>query len=317
MRSSAHHFFVSGDEPSWELYGTFLEVMRGGSLSAAARALRLAQPTVRRRIEQLERSLGTVLFTRAQNGLVPTDAALAMLPHAEAMAATAKALARSVSAPAGAERGTVRVTTSEIVGVEVMPPVLEALREAHPRIQIELVLSNRTQDLLRRDADVAVRMVAPTQAALVARKVGVVGLGLFATESYLAKHPPPRSPAQLREHALVGADRERRIIDALAAAGIPTTPGDYALRTDSDLAQLAAVRAGVGIGVCQLPIAARSPELRRVLPELAFELEVWVVTHEDLRGVRRVAIVFDHLVDHLRAYLTGALPRSPRRRTRR
>ncbi len=294
---------MSDGGPSWELYGTFLAVMRTGSLSAAARALNVAQPTVRRRVEELERALGVVLFTRAQNGLVPTDLALATLPYAESMAATAEALARSVSGPADAEHGTVRVTTSEVVGAEVMPAILTALRATHPGIQVELVLSNKNQDLLRRDADVAVRMVAPTQSALVAKRIGAVGIGLFAADAYLATHPPPSRPSDLRQHALIGNDRERGLADALAAVGVPTTPRDYVLRTDSDLAQLAAVRAGLGIGVCQLPLAARPPVLTRVLPELAFHLDVWVVTHEDLRGVRRVRVVFDHLAEHLAAYL--------------
>jgi DNA-binding transcriptional LysR family regulator len=291
---------MSTGEPSWALYETFLEVMRTGSLSAASRTLRVAQPTVRRRIEELEQSLGSVLFTRARNGLVPTDLAQATLPYAESMAATAKALARAVSAPAGEGRGTVRLTTSEIVGAEVMPPILATLARAHPKIQIELALSNRAQDLLRRDADVAVRMFAPTQSALVAKRVGTVQVGLFASESYAASQPLPTKLSQLREHTLVGADREPGMIDALAAAGLETTARDYALRTDSDLAQLAAVRAGLGIGACQLPLAKG---LRRVLPSLAFPLEVWVVTHEDLRSVRRVRVVFDHLVLAFATYL--------------
>lgn len=297
---------MSTSEPSWDLYGAFLAVMRGGSLSAASRELKIAQPTVRRQIEALEESLGVVLFTRAPNGLVPTEVALATLPYAESMAATAKALVRSVSGPAHAERGTVRVTTSEVVGAEVMPPILAALSRAHPHVQIELALSNRNQDLLRRDADVAVRMVAPTQAALVARHAATVPLGLFASEAYLATRPPPKRLGELaRDHVLIGSDRERGIIDALAAAGLETTPRSYGLRTDSDLAQLAAIRAGVGIGVCQLALAGRSPGLRRVLPALAFRLEAWVVMHEDLRQVRRVRVVFDHLVEHLAAAYTA------------
>ncbi len=304
---------MSDHAPSWALYETFLEVMRGGSLSAASRALQVAQPTVRRRIEELESALGAVLFTRAQNGLMPTEAARATLPYAESMAATSKALARAVSAPADAERGTVRLTTSEIVGAEVMPPILAALAAAHSKIQIELVLTNRTQDLLRRDADVAVRMIAPTQTSLLARRIGEVEIGLFASESYTASHGLPSKLAELREHALIGGDRERGVIEALAAAGLPTTARDYVVRTDSDLAQLAAVRAGVGIGACQLPIAERSA-LKRVLPSLTFRLEVWVVTHEDLRSVRRVRIVFDHLVAHLAAYLGQPSRGRPRSR---
>jgi DNA-binding transcriptional LysR family regulator len=277
--------------------------MRTGSLSAAARALDVAQPTVRRQIEQLESQLGVVLFTRAPNGLVPTELALATMPYAESIAASARALVRAVSSPTDADRGTVRVTCSEIVGAEVLPPMLTALLVAHPRLQIELVATNRTEDLLRRDADVAVRMAEPTQTGLVRRCAGRVELGLFATEAYLAVHAAPKSPAGLvPDHALIGADRSRALIEAVAAAGLSTTPRDYAFRSDSDVAQLAAVRAGLGIGVCQVPLSLRPVPLVRVLPDLGFHLDAWVVMHEDLSAVSRIRIVFEHLVAQLGAY---------------
>lgn len=295
---------MSDADPSWALHETFLAVMHGGSLSAAARSLGVAQPTVRRRIEALEDALGAVLFTRSQNGLLPTAASAAMLPHAETMAATARALARSVSGPTDAERGTVRLSTSHVVGLEVLPPMLRSLRQAKPRIQVELALSNTNADLLRRDADVAVRMAAPTQAALVARRVGDVPLGLFASESYVATEGTPMTLSDLTEHALVGADRNRAFLEGQAAGGLPTRPSQYTLRTDHDEVHLAAIRAGVGIGVCQVPLALRAPKLVRVLPEVAFSLSVWVVMHEDLRGVRRVRAVFDHLVVELGRYLS-------------
>jgi DNA-binding transcriptional LysR family regulator len=197
---------------SWDLLGAFLAVMRTGSLSAASRALGVAQPTVRRQIENLEAVLGVVLFTRSQAGLVATETAVATLPYAESMASAAEAFVRSVSAPSDAEHGTVRVTCSEVVGVAVLPPILADLGRAHPRLQIELSLSNANEDLLRRDADVAVRMAQPTQNALVAKRAGTVQLGVFATEAYLADHPAPRSIADLRGHALIGKDRTSRSV---------------------------------------------------------------------------------------------------------
>ncbi len=296
---------MSDPDPSWELYGTFLSVLETGSLSAAARALQVAQPTVRRRLEALEASLGAVLFTRAPNGLTPTEAALSTRPHAEAMAASAKAMARALSGPLEADVGTVRVTTSEVIGAEVLPRLLAPWLPKHPRLQLELVLSNRTQDLLRRDADVAVRMVAPTQAALVAKKVGAIPVGLFAHRDYLAKHAAPKKPAELLDHRLIGADRFGAQLEALKAMGLAATLKDFAWRTDNDLAQLAALRAGLGIGVCQVPLAALDGSLVRVLPAVQFPLETWVVMHEDLRRVQRVRLVFEQLVDGLQRYLAG------------
>lgn len=295
-------------EPSWELFAAFLAVMQHGSLSAAARAMQLAQPTVRRQIEALEAQLGVVLFTRAPNGLVPTELARATLPHAEAVAASTRALLRAVSAPAEEERGVVRLAASEIVGIEVLPVMLARLNERHPGLCVELVLSNRNEDLLRRDADLAVRMMRPTQVGLLARRAARIELGLYASEAHLARRGAPRTLAELTsgEPRLVGGDRARGLAEALAAAGLPTKPSDYVLRSDNDAAQLAAVRAGLGIGVCQAPLAARAPEgapgLRRVLPALRFALEAFVVMHEDLRRVRRVRLVFDHLVAELGRY---------------
>jgi DNA-binding transcriptional LysR family regulator len=305
---------------SWDLVGAFLAVMRTGSLSGAARALGVAQPTVRRQIEELEEALGVVLFTRSPTGLLATEAAHGTLPYAESMAGVAEALVRSVSAPDAAEEGTVRVTCSEIIGVEVLPPMIAELRRAHPRLQIELSPTNASEDLLRRDADVAVRMVQPTQGALVARRVGTVEVGLFASEAYLAAHPAPRTSAELLGgHALIGRDRDASFFQAFAEAGVPLRRQDCALRTDSDAAQVASIRAGVGIGVCQVALAARSPGLRRVLPEVGFGLPVWVVTHEDLRSSQRVSIVFEHLVASLAAYARPAVDPddAPSRRGRR
>ena len=254
----------------WELLGAFLAVMRTGNLSGASRALGVAQPTVRRQIERLEEVLGAVLFTRSQTGLAPTETAITTLPYAESMASVAEALVRSASAPAGAEQGTVRVTCSEVVGVEVLPPILAELRRAHPQLQIELSLSNANEDLLRRDADVAVRMAQPTQSALVAKRAGTVKHGLFASAAYLADHAVPRVAADLlRGQALVGRDRNTTtFLEALAAAGLSLKRKDFALRTDSDVAYLAAMRAGLGTGICQVPLAAGPPRLERVLPKL-------------------------------------------------
>jgi DNA-binding transcriptional LysR family regulator len=155
---------------------------------------------------------------------------------------------------------------------------------------------------VRRDADLAIRMVRPTQVGLVTRHIGAITVGLFATKAYLAAHEPPTKLSELRDHALIGGDRDRSIVDVLAHAGLETRSSDYALRSDNQLAQLAAVRAGIGIGPVQVPLAARDPALRRVLPKFALPLDTWVVMHEDLRGARRVRTVFDHVVAGLLVY---------------
>jgi DNA-binding transcriptional LysR family regulator len=198
----------------------------------------------------------------------------------------------------------VRLTGSDIVGAEVLPPVVAEFREAWPRIDIELVLSNRLEDLLRRDADIAVRMTRPTQDALLARRVGRVAVSMYGHRSYLQKHGEPRSIAELMSHTLIGYDRTPTRIEGVKDLDIEVTRDLFALRTDSELAQLALLRAGAGLGACQRRIAERDPNLVAILEgQFALSMEVWVVMHEDLKADRRMRALFDHLVCSLKAYV--------------
>ncbi len=296
--------------PAWELCRSFLAVAREGSLSAAARALGQTQPTIGRHVAELEAQLGgLVLFTRSPRGLRPTEAALELLPHAEAMAAAAAALVRAASGEREAERGTVRITASEMIGGEVLPPILADFRERHPRIAVELVLSNRTEDLLRREADIAVRMVRPTQGALLAQSLGDITLGLHAHPRYLAAHGAPEDLAALERCSLVGFDAETPIVRSIGqAVGASLNREMFAFRADSDLAQYAALRAGFGVGICQNGLGRRDG-LVAVLPEaLSFDLPMWLVMHEDLRGSRRMRLMFDHLARALAVYIRTSGP---------
>lgn len=298
---------MSSEGPEWELYRSFLAVARQGSLSGAARLLSSTQPTVGRHVEALERALGVPLFVRSPQGLAPTAAALDLVPHAEAMAAAADALLRAASGEATAARGTVRVTASEIVGVEVLPPLLALFRQTHPAIVLELALSNRTEDLLRRDADIAVRMLRPTQDALVARRIGTVPIGLYAHRRYVEANGIPRAVEELARHPMIGFDRDAISMRSVGGPALTLTREAFAFRCDSDVAQLAALRAGLGIGGCQLALAADEPDLVPVLADsLRFELEMWLCMHEDLRASRRVRLLFDHLAETLGAYVARA-----------
>jgi DNA-binding transcriptional LysR family regulator len=297
---------MSKREPGWELLRTFLAVVRDGSLSGAARKLGLTQPTVGRHIDALEADLGLSLFTRSPRGLLATPAALELVPHAEAMAVASAALGRAASGEAGTERGAVRVTASEIMGCEVLPTILASFRHKHPGIVLELALTNRNEDLLRRDADIAVRMVRPTQNALVARRIGKSLINLYAHQSYVKKFGTPQSIAELDKHCLIGFDRDDLAFRSVGPLAKQITRDTFGFRCDSDVAQLAALRAGVGIGGCQANIAKRTPKLLPVLPKVVqFELEVWIGMHEDLRSTHRVRILFDHMATGLAAYVRG------------
>lgn len=288
-------------DPEWDLYRSFRAVLQEGSLSAAARNLGLTQPTLTRHIDALETALGLTLFTRSQRGLIPTEAARELAPYADNLATTVAALRRAVGGQGGAVRGTVRVTASEVVGAEILPPILADLQQHFPDLVVELVLSNRVDNLLRRDADVAVRMVEPQQDALLTRRVGTIGLGLFAHRRYADRHGLPERVEQLNDHRLIGFDQETPLVRAGRRALPFMDHVRFRLKTDSDLAALAAIRCGYGIGICQKGIAARDPDLLPVLPGLldALPLPTWVVMHEDLRSTRRCRAVFDALVTGL------------------
>lgn len=287
--------------PSWDLYRSLLAVLEHGSLSGAGRAIGLSQPTLGRQIAALEGELGVALFTRSPGGLRPTEAALGLKPHAEAMAAAAAALARAAVPDDGAS-GVVRITASELMGGTVLPPIIAELRETHPRLTIELALSNAQDDLLRRDADIAVRMARPTQGALHGRKLGDIEVGLFASPNYVQRHGRPESLEARAGHTIVGFDR----IPPYAArviSDLPISRDLFEVRSDSDLAQLALVQAGAGIGAVQAPLARRMG-LTPVLPgRFGFPMEMWVVMHEDLKTTPRMRLVFDALVEGLSAYL--------------
>jgi DNA-binding transcriptional LysR family regulator len=281
--------------------------MQEGSLSAAARTLRLTQPTAGRHIAELEAALSTgALFTRSARGLQPTEAARALAPHAQAMAASAAAMVRTASAPTDAAAGIVRISASEVIGAEVVPDILAALRTCYPKLSFELLLTNAPSDLLRRDADIAIRMTQPKQQALLAKAIGRIRLGFYAHRDYLTGSAPIRTPADLASHAVIGFDRDAASLRALNAVW-PDLP-EFTLRTDNQLAQIAAVRAGCGIGVLQDPIARRDPALSPVLRDTFIaHLPVWIVMHEDLRSTHRMRIVFDALADGLAAHVRAGV----------
>ncbi|WP_373377794.1 LysR family transcriptional regulator [Cupriavidus nantongensis] len=302
-----------GHNIGWEYYRSFLAVLTEGSLSGAARKLGLTQPTVGRHVCALEAAFAQALFTRTPTGLVPTDAATALQGYAQAMHSTAAALEREAFSQGQGVQGTVRVSASEVVGIEVLPPVLARLRREHPLLRVELVATNRVQDLLQREADLAIRMSPPRQEALVARRIGAVELGLFAHADYVAEQGMPATVAGLAAHALIGFDEETPFLRAAAAKFPAWRREAFALRSDSDLAQLAMLRAGCGIGICQAALAARDPHLLRVLPDaFSFSLDTWVTMHGDLRGSRRCRVVFDALVACMQAHVGSGHARAAR-----
>jgi DNA-binding transcriptional LysR family regulator len=258
---------------------------------------------------ELERDLGTALFIRSQRGLTPTDAARDMARHAQAMSAASSAMMRAASGGVSDTAGIIRITASDIVGAEVLPPLLASFRRTVPGVTIELSLSNRMADLLTGEADIAVRMLRPGQQAIVARHIGDVGLGLYARRSYLETALPLTTPEALfGAHALVGFDRETPVLPGLSQ-NFALSSDMFTFRTDNDLAQLAAIRAGCGIGFIQHGIARRMTELIPVFAsEIGSSLQMWLALHEDLRASQRLRLMMDHLATGLADYVARSQP---------
>ena len=281
----------------WDLIPSFLAALDQGSLSGAARVLRISQPTVGRHITDLESQLGVVLFERTGRGLAATATALQLAQSARAMESGAHHLARTLTATQDPTAGTVRITCSVPVAVHLMPVLLSRMRVDLPDVQVEMVSSNQVSDLLRREADIAVRMVRPEQGSLVAKKIGQVALGAYAHRDYLARHSPLRLPQDLLAHSLIGSDTDTHILRGFAALGFPAERKHFALRTDDFIVQWQAVRAGLGIGFVA-DYMARSDSA--VLPVLQSVLKVpplpmWLAVHREIRTNRRIRAVYDFL----------------------
>jgi len=291
-------------EPDWSLWRSFGAVVEHGSLSAAARALNLSQPTLGRHIEALEQALGTTLFERTLTGFKPTETALRLYEPVEAARhALAEAMVRAEGAVT-ALSGTVRITSSTVMCHYVLPKLLYDLRQAFPQVEIELVPSDSVESLSLREADIAVRMFRPTQLELITRKLGEIHIVAAAHERYLQQRGAPERPEQLFEHDLIGFDRSEMIIAAARRMGLQFSRSHFKVRTDSQTNMLELVKAGLGIGFAQAPLVDETPGLRRLLPNLPLPaLEVWLTTHKELFTSRRIRAIYDRLAEGLGRYL--------------
>lgn len=289
----------------WERQRVFLAVLRAGSLSGAARLLGIAQATARRRLDQLEQALGLSLFTRTPAGLTPTEAARGLTRHAEAMDIAARAFSRMASEQTAMDQGTVRITCADLLGVEVLPGLLRELHYQHPGLRLELSVGDALEDIARLQSDIAVRLVRPVEADITVRRVGSLRVRLHASAAGLERYGAPGSLDALRAGPLIGPDRRAADLRRLVEAGLCEVDQPFAIASDNHLAQLAALKAGLGFGLCPVQIA-REHGLVEVLGEqFGFEVDVWLAMHSDLRRTRRIARAFEGLGDALQAYLAG------------
>ncbi len=290
----------------WNLIKSFVAVAETGSLSAAARKLSASQPTLGRHIAELEKALGVTLFRRGRRGYQLTDAGAVLYERGKVVSDEAAAFSLLALGSVEAIEGTVRIAASDVVAAYVLPEMTARLAVEEPGIEVEIVASNQVENLLRRDADIAIRMVRPAQAELVARKVTDIPLCLAATTTYLDARGRPETPSDLIGHRLIGFDRSDEIIRGFAEFGLILSRGAFGLRTDNQIVLWQAVLAGNGIGIGQEPLARRDPAVEIVLPGLPLPvLPVWLAMHRDVRTSVRIRRVVDFLYEELKRYSAG------------
>ena len=280
----------------WTLMRSFHAVVERGSVLGASRHLGVSQPTVSRHIAELERQLGVALFERTGRGLAASAAARAIAAQAAQMASTAGAIERILAAESVKLSGSVRITASQIVAIHLLPPILAALRAQEPGIAVEIVSSNALSNLLRRDADIAVRMVRPSQTSLIARRIGSVDIGVYASKDYLLARGVPQRPEDLLRHDLIGFDHDDQILRSFHKMGMPISRDAFTTRSDDHAVMWESLRTGLGIGFAATWLAERESRVERVLPTLAIPpLPVWLTVHREIRSSARIRVVYDFL----------------------
>lgn len=286
----------------WNRARAFLVTAEEGSLSAAARALGVAQPTLGRQVSALEEELGVVLFERVGRGLSLTPSGLELVEHARAMGEAANRVSLTASGQSQSIEGTVSITATEVTSAYVLPPILARLREREPGIAIEVVASNSIRDLRRREADIAIRSVRPTDPDLVAKRLDDVIVRLYGSVGYLEQIGALDGPEAMATASFIGFDDNDRYMEALTERGMPLTAKNFVVSTASHLVHWELVKQGMGLGVMIEQVGDAEPQVRRAAPWFdPFVIDVWLVAHRELNTSRRVRLVFDWLAKELMA----------------
>lgn len=286
--------------PDWNQLHAFLATVETGSLSAAARELGLTQPTVGRQVAALEQDLGVLLFERVGRSLSLTSAGRELFESARSMSEAASRLSIIASGQSQSIEGLVRITASDVVAAYTLPPILKRLHETAPGIEVDIIAANDVRDLMRREADIAIRHVAPEQPDLIARRCRGTTARLYAASSYLDAHGRPADGAGLATADFIGYSEADGLVGELNARGIPVTRANFRWTTQSLVIAWEMIRQGMGIGVMFRDAADRAPGVEPVLPDLPpFEVPVWLAVHRELHTSRRIRLVFDLLAETL------------------
>ncbi len=283
----------------WNLARAFLVTAEEGSLSAAARALELTQPTLSRQVAGLEEELGVALFERVGRGLEITPSGAELLEQVRAMGDAAGNLKLTAAGQSMTIEGSICISATDLVANFVMPVLVQKLRRLYPDISVELIVSNTMSDLKRREADIAIRAMHPGEADLIARKIGDISGHLYASEQYLEEIGVPQSTEDLIDANFI-CDKSEMVTNVLAGCGIKLTQRNFSITSESVITQWELVKRGLGIALLPDQLAVAEPQFHKVLPDIQpFTGPLWLVVHKELRTSRRVRVVFDFLVDEL------------------
>ena len=285
----------------WNKARAFLVTAEEGSLSAAARALGMAQPTLGRQVDGLEQELGIVLFERVGRGLTLTPSGLELLEHVRSMGEAAGRVSMTALGQSQALEGTICISASETYAAVLLPPIIAKLRILEPGIQVEIVVANHASDLRRREADIAIRNFWPTEPDLIAKKIGDADAVLYATPDYIAKIGNPTKPHDLRCAEFINMDHSGMMLKGLNTLGLGLTEANFPLLTENYLVMWELVRQGAAIGILDAYIGDADSVVRRVLPDLKpLVFPIWLVSHRELKTNRRIRMVYDFLAEELR-----------------
>lgn len=281
----------------WNDLRYLLAIARTGTLTSAARELGVEHTTVGRRLAALESALGTRLFTRGPDGFVPTSAAREIVPLAEEIATRIDAIDRRVSGEDARIEGIVRVTTSEALSGYLVKQFV-SLRERHPQLVVEILSGNRAFDLMRGEADLAVRVREVDEPGLVVRKLGVAGWSMYAAPAYVERKGAPATPEALHGHEIIGFDKSMGAVPGALWLDEHGKDAQVVMRGNSIVAVLNAAILGLGVTVLPCFMADAEPALQRITPRVLGARDVFLVVHPDLTKVAKVRTVMDFIVQN-------------------
>ena len=285
----------------WNRARAFLVTAEEGSLSAAARALEMTQPTLGRQVSALESELGVVLFDRIGSRLTLTSNGIDLLDHVKAMAEAANQVSLVAANRSDTIAGDVCISASEIHAAYLLPPIIATLRELEPRISVKIVSSNEASDLLKREADIAIRSFRPTQTELISKKIKDVDAPFYATKQYIDRIAPVSDKDLIRRAQFIAIGNKTTFLKQMNERGYSLTEDNAHLESESHIVHWEMTKNGLGVGVVPENIGDQEPSVQRVLNDIKpISFPIWLTSHRELKASKRIRFVFDLLDQELR-----------------